>query len=83
VYQNDIPVQKLSIEIDIQEVQQFSNFVHQASQDIVADFWGGYAFGDAIGIGIQSITKWWTATDIKLKIGNPVTLVHLSPLYSC
>ena len=57
--------------------------MHQASQDIVADFWDGYAFGHAVGIGIQSITKWyrWTATDIKLKTDYPVLLVHFGPLY--
>jgi len=69
--------------MDIQEVQQFVNFVHQDSHDIIADFWGGYAFGLAMGIGIQSITKWWTATDVKLKIGDPVTRVVLGLLYSC
>ncbi|KIM48997.1 hypothetical protein M413DRAFT_92377 [Hebeloma cylindrosporum] len=77
VHQKDIPVQKLSIQIDIQEVQQFLSFVHQPSQDIVPDFWGGYAFGYAMGIGIQSITKWWTATDIKLKIDNPSIRLRL------
>lgn len=82
MHQSDVPVQKLSIRVDIQEVQPSLNFVHQASQDIVADFWGGYAFGHAVGIGIQSITKWWTVTDIKLKSDDPVTLVHFGPLDS-
>ena len=69
--------------MDIQEAQQSVNFVHQDSHDILADFLGGYAFGHAMGIGIQSITKWWTVIDVKLKIGDPVTRVVLGLLYSC
>jgi len=64
----------LNIQVHTQQVQGPSNFIHHASQDVVGDFWDGYAFGQAMGIGIQSTTKWWIATDVNLKIADPVTL---------
>lgn len=40
---------------------------HETSYDIVPDFVEGFAFGDALGVGLGSLlTSWWTVTDISI-----------------
>jgi hypothetical protein len=38
----------------------------ESTQDIFPDFVGGWAFGNAIGVGIRSVSGWWDATGIAL-----------------
>jgi hypothetical protein len=40
--------------------------VREPAQDVTCDFIGGYAFGDAIGIGLRSVSGWWTVKDVTL-----------------
>jgi hypothetical protein len=54
----------LSISIGI-EVELAEHAVRwEPTQDVVADFVDGWAFGNAIGVGIRSMSGWWTVTDI-------------------
>lgn len=38
---------------------------HQSSQDVICDFVSGFAFGDCIGIAVQSLSGWWTVEEVK------------------
>ncbi|OCH95283.1 hypothetical protein OBBRIDRAFT_720837 [Obba rivulosa] len=38
----------------------------ESSHDVTCDFVDGWAFGDSIGIGMRSISGWWTAKDVTL-----------------
>jgi hypothetical protein len=42
-------------------------FAYHPSQTVVCDFIDGFAFGEAMGIGIQSIVGWWTVSDVDLQ----------------
>ncbi|KAF9475666.1 hypothetical protein BDN70DRAFT_996247 [Pholiota conissans] len=64
VNHSEVPVQKLSIHIQPQD--ENIQIVHQQSQDVVCDFVDGYAFGNVIGIGIQSSNRWWTIKNVSL-----------------
>ena len=45
---------------------------------MICDFIDGFAFGEAMGIGIQSIVGWWTVTDVDLQNDSKVRLL---PMY--
>ena len=34
--------------------------VRQATHDVACDFVDGFAFGDALGVGLRSVAGWWT-----------------------
>ena len=50
----------VTLTVGIQEV--VSTVVRDESHDIVGDFVDGWAFGDAVGIGLRSLDGWWTVT---------------------
>ncbi|KAJ7285998.1 hypothetical protein C8J57DRAFT_1286459 [Mycena rebaudengoi] len=58
------PVQSLRLMIDV-ELPTHS-FVLESTQDVLCDFVDGYAFGDAIGLGVRSVSGWWTVTRASL-----------------
>ncbi|KAJ7756820.1 hypothetical protein DFH07DRAFT_473596 [Mycena maculata] len=58
------PTQSINLTIDV-EVPSHSVEL-EPSQDVVCDFVDGYAFGDAIGLGVRSLARWWTITDAVL-----------------
>ncbi len=41
-----------------------SDIRHQTSHDVIPDFVGGWAFGDAIGVGLYSVDGWWTVVSL-------------------
>lgn len=50
----------VGLTIDIQDL--VSTIVRDDSHDVVSDFVDGWAFGDAVGIGLRSLDGWWTVT---------------------
>jgi len=40
--------------------------VREPTQDVVCDFVDGFAFGDAIGVGLRSVSGWWTLNHVEL-----------------
>ncbi|KAJ3508201.1 hypothetical protein NLJ89_g5882 [Agrocybe chaxingu] len=58
VRNSNVPVQRLGIRVEVPS--STSPVIHQSTQDVSCDFLDGYAFGDALGIGIQSAAGWWT-----------------------
>jgi len=47
----------------------------QPSQNEWCDFADGYAFGNYIGVGIQSISGWWTVSSVEVDVEVKPTLV--------
>ncbi len=41
---------------------------HHKPQDIICDFLNGYAFGNVLGVGIQSLKGWWTVDSVEMNI---------------
>lgn len=55
-----LPTQSIKLTIEL-EVPSHSVKL-EPTQDVLCDFVDGYAFGDAIGLGVRSLAGWWTVT---------------------
>ena len=56
----------LRISVAVSAQVKHRTVVRQESHDVVCDFVDGFAFGDALGIGLRSIDGWWVVDDIQL-----------------
>lgn len=72
---SEVPVQKLGVRVQIQEPRP--SVIHQESQDVICDFLNGYAFGNILGVGIQSLKGWWTVETVEISTATTVTMVPL------
>ncbi|KAF7338633.1 Transmembrane protein [Mycena venus] len=54
------PTQTINLTIDIEGLKDWVQL--EPTQDVLCDFVDGYAFGDALGVGVRSLGGWWTAT---------------------
>ncbi len=43
--------------------------IRASSHDIACDFVDGWAFGDAIGVGVRSLQGWWAVTSVSVSRG--------------
>ncbi|KAK1229074.1 hypothetical protein PQX77_007890 [Marasmius sp. AFHP31] len=75
VQNSTVPVQKISVNMSVEDTT--SEVVHEDTLDVVCDFVGGYAFGDAVGIALRSISGWWNITDIKTLSDSDGFALHL------
>ncbi|KAJ7445786.1 hypothetical protein B0H11DRAFT_2086878 [Mycena galericulata] len=69
------PVQSINLTIEL-EVPRNSVKL-EPSQHVLCDFVDGYAFGDAIGLGVRSLAGWWTVTDASLAAKSEAFSVEL------
>lgn len=44
---------------------------HEPTQDVICDFVDGWAFGNALGIGLRSVDGWWTVKEVTFQDRNP------------
>ncbi|KAJ6500423.1 hypothetical protein C8R45DRAFT_67979 [Mycena sanguinolenta] len=58
------PTQNIKLTVDIETPKDWVQL--ESTQDVFCDFVDGYAFGDAIGVGVRSLGGWWTVTDAVL-----------------
>lgn len=49
--------------MDVEEITE--TFVREPTQDVICNFVQGLAFGDAIGIGLRSVSGWWIVKSVK------------------
>ncbi|TFY66824.1 hypothetical protein EVG20_g4262 [Dentipellis fragilis] len=56
----------LDITLSVQSESPAIGFIREPSHDIVCDFVDGFAFGDALGVGLRSISGWWTVTSASI-----------------
>lgn len=59
-----MPVQRISITVDVEVGDTVKPIVREATQDVIPSFVGGFSFGGAIGIGIRSVLGTWTASRV-------------------
>ena len=52
----------MSVTLTVGVQDAVSTVVRDESHDIVGDFVDGWAFGNAIGIGLRSLDGWWAVT---------------------
>ncbi|KAG7092176.1 hypothetical protein E1B28_008545 [Marasmius oreades] len=64
VQNSEIPVQKITLNMSVEDVAH--DVVHEETQDVVCDFVNGFAFGDAMGIGLRSTSGWWTVHRVQI-----------------
>ena len=60
-----IPVQQLGVQVSI--LSNSSLILRHSAQDVYCDFVSGYAFGDCIGISLQSVSGWLTVNDVRVQ----------------
>jgi len=65
-----VAVLSVTVSVDIEPEPATDTFVRVSSHDVSCDFVDGWAFGDAIGVGIRSISGWWTVKGISPIKGN-------------
>ncbi|KAJ7470355.1 hypothetical protein FB451DRAFT_1038083 [Mycena latifolia] len=58
------PVQSIKLTIEAEAPSHAVTL--EPTQDVICDFVDGYAFGDALGLGVRSLAGWWTVTDAVL-----------------
>ncbi|KAJ7043274.1 hypothetical protein C8F04DRAFT_1074310 [Mycena alexandri] len=58
------PTQSIKLTIDVEEPSDSA--VLEPTQDVLCDFLDGFAFGDALGLGVRSRGGWWTVSDAVL-----------------
>jgi hypothetical protein len=61
---SDVPVMNINLVVELEPSRLIIK--HDSSQDIICDFVDGFAFGDAIGVGLRSVSGWWTVSHVKL-----------------
>ena len=54
----------LNIRIYVEVAEK--DVVWEPTQVVVPDFVDGHAFGHALGIGLRSVSGWWTVDSVKL-----------------
>lgn len=69
---SDVPVQQLYLSLQIQNTRE--DLVRQTSLDVASDFVSGFAFGKAIGVGVQSLDGWWTVSGLEMTNHIPVII---------
>ncbi|PFH45661.1 hypothetical protein AMATHDRAFT_200381 [Amanita thiersii Skay4041] len=61
---SEMPVQKLKLTVGLED--RLETVVHEADQDVICDFVNGFAFGRTIGLGLRSVSGWWTVQGVKI-----------------
>lgn len=51
--------------------------VREASHDVTCDFVDGFAFGDALGVGLRSVDGWWTVEELVLPNDLPFVSYYM------
>lgn len=59
-----MPTLEVGLKIAIESPQPA--VVIQESHHVVPDFVDGWAFGEAVGIGLRSSADWWTVQSVKI-----------------
>ncbi|KAJ7684731.1 hypothetical protein DFH06DRAFT_1277353 [Mycena polygramma] len=52
-----VPVQSIKLTIDVESTADLARL--ESTQDVLPDFVDGYAFGDAVGVGVRCLGGWW------------------------
>lgn len=76
---SDVPEQRLNLTVELEEAAE--PVVHELTQDIICDFVEGLAFGTAIGVGLRSVSGWWTVRNITLLQPPPSSTFGLTLLH--
>ncbi|KAH9946364.1 uncharacterized protein BXZ73DRAFT_37690 [Epithele typhae] len=62
---NGVPKLSITVTFEIEDPNAVPEpVVRDTSHDVACDFVGGWAFGEALGIGLQSKHGWWTVVDV-------------------
>ncbi|KAL6309159.1 hypothetical protein BKA93DRAFT_821973 [Sparassis latifolia] len=61
-----VPVLSVTVFVDIEAETPVSQFIREPSHDVACDFVNGWAFGEALGVGVRSVSGWWTIKSVRL-----------------
>jgi len=74
VRNSQVPKLQITVEAQIEERQP--TLVLEESHHVVPDFVDGWAFGDALGVGLRSVDEWWTVKRVSLTPGLAAVCLH-------
>ena len=61
----------VTITVDVEQpTRPLVPVAHVQSHDIACDFVGGWAFGNALGVGMRSLDGWWTVDSVAIAGGS-------------
>ncbi|THH15894.1 hypothetical protein EW146_g4658 [Bondarzewia mesenterica] len=63
-YDSENPTLDITMTVELEPSEP--GIVHEAPHDIMSDFVDGFAFGEAVGVGLRSVSGWWTVTSSSL-----------------
>lgn len=70
-----VPVLSLTLKVDVEPELSIPAVTRMPSHDVSCDLVNGWAFGDALGVGLRSQSGWWTVKNVSLfKEGSGITL---------
>lgn len=73
-----VPQLSITLTVGIEDGSPLLPVIRDSSHDVVCDFVDGWAFGDAIGVGLRSLKGWWTVTDISMSTSQSEVRTHHS-----
>ncbi|KAI0371785.1 hypothetical protein BV20DRAFT_1066969 [Pilatotrama ljubarskyi] len=78
---NDRDVPKLSISLSVDIEEPVCTVARDASHDVFPDFVDGWAFGNALGVGLRSVDGWWTVKGVTVsdEVAGSVQLEVVQP----
>ncbi|KAI0710381.1 hypothetical protein C8T65DRAFT_708227 [Cerioporus squamosus] len=62
----EVPTLSITLTVGIEGESPSLPVIRALSHDTTCDFVDGWAFGDAIGVGIRSLQGWWTVTSVRM-----------------
>ncbi|KAH9951491.1 hypothetical protein B0H21DRAFT_818527 [Amylocystis lapponica] len=66
---NGVPVLSITLAVAIEPETAAGVVVREASHDVWCDFVDGWPFGDAVGVGLRSVSGWWDVHNLTLAEG--------------
>lgn len=69
-----VPMLSLTLKVDVEPELSIPTVTRMPSHDVSCDLVNGWAFGEALGVGLRSQSGWWTVKNVSLfKEGSGVS----------
>ena len=69
-YKDGVPTLSIKLTAEVEQALAASTAQVITDYTVACDFVDGWAFGDALGFGVRSVSGWWTVTSVSLAASN-------------
>jgi hypothetical protein len=70
-YGSEVPLLTMNIQLAVDVANE--NVLREQNQDVLPDFVDGFAFGNAVGVCLRSVSGWWIVRDVLLECPSEVS----------